>query len=498
MFVTVGSTDSDSSKTAAKGTQKSPSSVKSGKSKKSRGLKIGGAIAGVLVIAAGSGVAVVVNNNRQIVVDAPPAVSQASVPVTAAQSSLDDGTLAQKVSAIMDAAAADPAFGELHGIVSDASTGQKLWGINDTAVALPASSMKILTASAALLDLGEDHRVSTRVSRVTGTNDIVLHGGGDPTLSKDGEGFFQDSASIAELAKKISVVIPEGVGKVYLDNSLFTESFHETWEREGLEDGYIAPVESVMMDAGRIDPTNEESQRSATPAADAADALAKALGAENGGSLRDAAKDGQSLPLDPDIVALVQSAPLVTRVHEMMIYSDNVLAESIAREVAISRGLPPTFEGAARAVRDTLAEHGFPLDGAVLSDSSGLSTDNRISPQHLSEVLNSAAGPVESAEQGGLGESQESSESTALRLRPLLDSLPVAAVSGNLATRFAGQSGAGIVRAKTGTLNKASALAGYVVTKSGQVLTFALISNEASLLPARAASDKAASTLADI
>lgn len=197
MFVTVGSTDSDSSKTAAKGTQKSPSSVKSGKSKKSRGLKIGGAIAGVLVIAAGSGVAVVVNNNRQIVVDAPPAVSHASVPVTAAQSSLDDGTLAQKVSAIMDAAAADPAFGELHGIVSDASTGQKLWGINDTAVALPASSMKILTASAALLDLGEDHRVSTRVSRVTGTNDIVLHGGGDPTLSKDGEGFFQDSASIA-------------------------------------------------------------------------------------------------------------------------------------------------------------------------------------------------------------------------------------------------------------------------------------------------------------
>ena len=278
----------------------------------------------------------------------------------------------------------------------------------------------------------------------------------------------------------------------------FTESFHETWEREGLEDGYIAPVESVMMDAGRIDPTNEESQRSATPAADAADALAKALGAENGGSLKDAAKDGQSLPLDPDIVALVQSAPLVTRVHEMMIYSDNVLAESIAREVAISRGLPPTFEGAARAVRDTLAEHGFPLDGAVLSDSSGLSTDNRISPQHLSEVLNSAAGPVESAEQGGLAESQESSESTALRLRPLLDSLPVAAVSGTLATRFAGQSGAGIVRAKTGTLNKASALAGYVVTKSGQVLTFALISNEASLLPARAASDKAASALADI
>lgn len=489
MFVTVASAGSDSSKTTAKGT------------KKSRGLKIGGAIAGVLVIAAGSGAAVVINGNRQIVVDAPPAVSQVSAPVTAAQSSLDDGTLAQKVSEIMDTAAADSAFGELHGIVSDATTGQKLWGQNDTSVAVPASSMKVLTSAAALLGLDENHRVLTRVSRVTGTNDVVLHGGGDPTLSKDGEGFFQDSASIADLAKKISVVMPEGVGKVYLDNSLFTESFHETWEREGLDDGYIAPVESVMLDAGRIDPTDENSQRSATPAADAADALAQALGAENGGSLRDAAKDGQPLALDPDPVTLVQSAPLVTRVHDMMIYSDNVLAESIAREVAISRGLPPTFEGAARAVRDTLAEHGFPLDGAVLSDSSGLSTDNRISPQHLSEVLNSAAGPVGPAgEEGATGsqEEQESSESTALRLRPLLDSLPVAAVSGTLATRFSGQSGAGIVRAKTGTLNKASALAGYVVTKSGQVLTFAFISNEASLLPARAAADKAASALANI
>lgn len=489
MFVTVASTGSDSSKTTAKGT------------KKSRGLKIGSAIAGVLVIAAGSGAAVVINDNRQIVVDAPPAVSQVSAPVTAAQSSLDDGTLAQKVSEIMDTAAADSAFGELHGIVSDATTGQKLWGQNDTSVAVPASSMKVLTSAAALLGLDENHRVLTRVSRVTGTNDVVLHGGGDPTLSKDGEGFFQDSASIADLAKKISVVMPEGVGKVYLDNSLFTESFHETWEREGLDDGYIAPVESVMLDAGRIDPTDENSQRSATPAADAADALAQALGAENGGSFRDAAKDGQPLALDPDPVTLVQSAPLVTRVHDMMIYSDNVLAESIAREVAISRGLPPTFEGAARAVRDTLAEHGFPLDGAVLSDSSGLSTDNRISPQHLSEVLNSAAGPVGPAgEEGSTGsqEEQESSESTALRLRPLLDSLPVAAVSGTLATRFSGQSGAGIVRAKTGTLNKASALAGYVVTKSGQVLTFAFISNEASLLPARAAADKAASALANI
>ncbi|MDO5030578.1 MAG: D-alanyl-D-alanine carboxypeptidase/D-alanyl-D-alanine-endopeptidase [Corynebacterium sp.] len=484
--MTVGKSASTDSKTS-KGTEKS---AKSAKPKRSRALRIGGGIAGVIVLALGGGAAVVINDNRQIVVEAPPAVSHVAAPAAAAQSSLDDGTLRQKVTEIMEASAADPAFGQLHAVVSDASTGQQLWAKDDKALATPASSLKILTSAAALLGLGENHRVATSVSRVTGTNDVVLQGAGDPTLSVDGEGFFNDAASIADLAEKVSKAIPEGVGTVYVDTSLFTETFHDKWEREGLADGYIAPVESVMVDAGRIDPTDEDSQRSATPAADAGAALATALGAKNGGNLAEAEKDGAQLPLDPSPVATVDSAPLITRVHDMMNFSDNVLAESIARELAIARHLPPTFAGAAQAVRDTLTEHGFPLDGAVLSDSSGLSTDNRITPQHLAEVLNAAAGPEGSQEAG------ETSESKALR--PLLDCLPVAGVSGTLTTRFDGTPGAGVVRAKTGTLNKASALAGYVVTESGQVLTFVLISNEASLLPARAAADKAASKLAEI
>ena len=73
--------------------------------------------------------------------------------------------------------------------------------------------------------------------------------------------------------------------------------------------------------------------------------------------------------------------------------------------------------------------------------------------------------------------------------------MPVGGVSGTLAGRYGDSGGAGWVRAKTGTLDGTSALAGYTVTEGGGVLTFVMLSNEASLLPARAAADAAAAKL---
>lgn len=453
----------------------------------------------VLLAALGGALALISYNNRQIEVQPAPAVERAASPVTAARSSLADDTLAAKVTAAMDGATADTGFGQLHAVVSDATTGARLWGKDDSVVAMPASSLKILTAAAALLGIDDDHRVETKVLRYGESKDVVIQGAGDPTLSANGDGFFHDAASVADLAAKVRAAMPDGVGKVYVDTSLFPETFHSTWEKQGLADGYVADVEPAMIDAGRIDPKEENSPRSATPAEDIASVLAAQLGTEAGGNVA----DGVALPaVEPTVVASVQSAPLHTRLRDMMLYSDNVLAESIARELAVARNLPPTFAGAATAVRDTLAEHGFGLDGAILADSSGLSTDNRVTPKHLSEVLTAAAGPgsgQEASESGGeSGETEEKKAAVTDALRPLLDCLPVAGVSGTLADRFGNSSGAGLVRAKTGTLNKASALAGYVVTKSGQVLSFVMLSNEASLLPARAAADKAASALADI
>ena len=80
-------------------------------------------------------------------------------------------------------------------------------------------------------------------------------------------------------------------------------------------------------------------------------------------------------------------------------------------------------------------------------------------------------------------------------LRPLLTALPVGGASGTLAERYGDLPGRGWVRAKTGTLDKTSALAGVVTSENGHQFTFAFISNDADVLAARAGADRLASLL---
>lgn len=440
----------------------------------------------------------IVRHNQEIIVQPAPAVALTDSPLAPSAASGDAAAFRAQVNEVMNAGAADSRFGALHAIVADANTGEVLWKQDAETLATPASSLKILTASAVLLGMPHDKRVETSVIRYGNNPNLVLRGAGDPTLSEKGDGFYTDAASLADLAAKTvqagAVPADKKSAKLYLDNSLFAETFHEKWEKAGLADGYVAPVESVMIDAGRIDAKGEDSPRSATPAKDAQAVLAKGLGIESGDKLEEAASPGS----EATVVASVKSAPLVERVRDMMLASDNVLAETLARELAIYRGLPPTFDGAAQAVRDTLAENGFNLGApgtpgaAVLSDSSGLSTDNLVQPAQLHALLQAAALPV-----GDNRPKAAIDPRITQTLRPLLDSLPVAGVSGTLANRFGeGNEGAGVARAKTGTLNDASALAGVVVTDGGQLLDYVLLSNEAQLLPARAAADNVVGELA--
>jgi serine-type D-Ala-D-Ala carboxypeptidase/endopeptidase (penicillin-binding protein 4) len=116
--------------------------------------------------------------------------------------------------------------------------------------------------------------------------------------------------------------------------------------------------------------------------------------------------------------------------------------------------------------------------GTGLVDGSGLAARDRLSADTLDRLL-----------------------LLATKRTAVLDMLPVAAWSGTLTGRFVRSAGAGVVRAKTGTLTSVSTLAGLVQDKDGRLLAFALLADQvgptaADTEAAEAALDRAVSALA--
>ncbi|WP_156772210.1 D-alanyl-D-alanine carboxypeptidase/D-alanyl-D-alanine-endopeptidase [Mycobacterium sp. 1245805.9] len=390
----------------------------------------------------------------------PPTVKPGMVPVAdTAETPSPAG-----VAAALGPAAADPNLGRLGGRITDAITGKELWRVADDLPLVPASTNKVLTAAAALLTLDHQARISTRV--VAGSQNaqgpVVLVGAGDPVLSAAPPGvdtWYRGAARISDLAEQVrrSGMTPTAV---QVDTSAFSgPTMAPGWDPADVDNGDIAPIESVMIDAGRIQPTTVNSRRSKTPALDAGRELAKALGLDPGAVTIATAPSGARQ------LAVVQSAPLVQRLSEMMDHSDNVLAECIAREVAAAINRPQSFAGAVDAVTNRLSTAHVDTAGARLVDSSGLSVDDRLTARTLDGVVQAAAGPDQPA------------------LRALLDLLPIAGGSGTLGDRFldaaTDRGPAGWLRAKTGSLTAVNSLVGVLTDRSGRVLTFAFLSNDA-------------------
>jgi D-alanyl-D-alanine carboxypeptidase/D-alanyl-D-alanine-endopeptidase (penicillin-binding protein 4) len=360
---------------------------------------------------------------------------------------------------------ANPDLGALTGRVSDARTGAQLWQQGSDVPMLPASTNKVLTAAAALLTVDRDERVTTKVvaaDPTTQTGAVVLVGGGDPTLSAAPPGqdtWYPGAARISDLADQVRESGFKATA-VLVDTSWYAgPDMAPGWDPADIGGGDIAPIESVMLDAGRIQPTTVESRRSLTPALDAGRALARSLGVD---PVKVTTAPG---PASGKELASVQSAPLIERLRQMVSASDNVMAEGIAREVAAGMQRPRSFSGAADAVTASLSAAGVDMKGAALLDGSGLSVLDRLTATTLDDVIGEAAGPHRRA------------------LASLLDLLPVAGGSGTLSNRFlnpeTSRGAAGWLRAKTGSLTAVNTLAGVVTDQSGRVLTFAFISNGA-------------------
>ncbi|MFN2626846.1 MAG: D-alanyl-D-alanine carboxypeptidase/D-alanyl-D-alanine-endopeptidase [Mycobacteriales bacterium] len=324
---------------------------------------------------------------------------------------------------------------------------------------VPASTVKLLTAAATLSTLGPDARIETKVAR-TGSvvgrvlrGDLVLVGGGDPTLTAARPARYPASARVDDLARAVQELgITRVTGRVLVDDSLFVGArTGPAWRPSYVADGHVAPVRALEVDSGHVRP--DRAARFADPGLAAGRRFAAALTLRHIVVHAGVDRGRATVPTTP--VASVASPPVSVLVERMLLRSDNDLAESLGRLVALRRGQPTSFAGAAAAVTAAVGDLGVPVDAVHLVDASGLSPLNRLTTGVLARVLR-------------LGTDRELPA-----LRPLLTGLSTAGFAGTLEDRFAdvgGRAGIGVVRGKTGSLNHVSTLAAVVVTRSAGIL----------------------------
>lgn len=350
----------------------------------------------------------------------------------------------------------DPALAIFGGQVIDTTTGEVVWDRDAARPLTPASSTKVLTLAAATLALDEDERIITQVMQGEKEGTVVLRAAGDVWMT---------SEQLDDLASQVGKA-----DEVILDTSAWAGAPQAPgWDPENVDEGFVAPMEPIMLYGGRLGETTGDVPRSHTPAQDLAKALAKRLGT-------DKVSQGTA-PQAGVVLGEVQSAPLSERAQDAAKDSDNVMAEAIGRELAIARGKEPSFAGAAEATLEVLKDNKIDVTGVTIKDNSGLSTENLISAAVLTQIMNMAT---------------ETDE-----LRPLLGYLPLAGGDGTLYTRYGDSGARGFVRAKTGTLTGVSALAGTAQGNSGRVYAFAFLVNDGDILAARKAQDALASALHD-
>ncbi len=332
---------------------------------------------------------------------------------------------------------------------------------------VPASLEKLLTAVAALTEMGPDTTYVTDTLAAPVVDGVVpgnlyLRGSGDPILAtapyvareRNQPQIFSDIDQLAD------AVVAGGVttiaGSVVGDDTRYDPvRYNPSWPSRFLRQGQIGPISALSVNDGFAFPGDDDpgvfGAADDPPAYAAAvlDGALRARGVQIGGP-----PVSGPTPADAVVVASHRSPPLSEIVTEMLHESDNNTAELLLKELGVRRQGQGSFEAGRDAVTAILAEEGFDLTGINVADGSGLSSDDTVTCDLIFDLLDH--------------------ESTA----PVLhEALAVAGESGTLARRWRESDLVGNVRAKTGTLNQVTGLAGLADTANGDEAQFVLVVN---------------------
>ncbi len=339
----------------------------------------------------------------------------------------------------------------------------------------PASTTKLVTAVAALEELGPDHTFRTKV--VNGAQgQIVLVGGGDPYLAAkpiEDDDHTPAPADLQTLARKTATALKASnttAVSLGFDDSLFTgPTINPTWPATNTAEGVVAPITALWADQGaQPDGTGVVSDPSLRAAQIFAQELRRAGIRVTSAPRRTQAAEGATE------LAGMDSARLDAITANVLAISDNDGAEVLAHQVGIAEGFDGSYDGGVKGVGAVIARLGHPLQaGDVLHDGSGLSHDDRLTPDTLLNMLALGADPAHP------------------ELRTVVTALPVAGFTGSLADRYekGPVGGRGRVAAKTGTLMGVHGLAGVATTQDGATLLFVFLADQVPVEDTLAARD---------
>lgn len=403
--------------------------------------------------------------------------------------------------------------------VVDLNTGETLYQRNATRTFTPASNMKLFSDAAALLILGPDYRFQSQLSTdATSLNNgilngsIYLHLSGDPSFTQEHLDALLDQLKVWGVNQITGNV-------VLVSNHSVVDAYAPGLAKKDLTFSYGAPIAPVMFDENRLTVTVNPAWRAGDPALVELNAPGASLildnqvktatkGAkcgisfvmdnENHLNVRGCVQVGQwavqqriairnplryaqalvkqrlahvNIKLDgqvqlgsapPSLLLLAthNSKPINQLMADTLKPSDNLYADSLYLHAAAKlKGTPLNWQQAQPVVKNFLQQQtGVSLENAVLTDGSGLSRQDLLTPHQTVSLLRFLH------------------DSFPLSYE-YISALPVAGQDGTLQKRFRKTTQQGLLRAKTGTMTGIMSLSGYLYTANAHTLAFAIFIN---------------------
>ncbi len=412
-------------------------------------------------------------------------------------------------------------------LIMDPEVGDTLVSINAGKLFMPASNQKLVTGAVALDLLGPDYMWRTPVllrgTVQSGTlrGDVVLMGSGDASWSDA----MRNGDALSALVPIADALAARGIrritGRIVAEGDAFPDSpLGYGWGWDDLDFAYSAGADELMLNenffrvvvkAGarvgapataytmpaigyprlRVSATTRAQGDSTTAASAPLRALSDSTASmlEIGGTIplgdstvitrayrqpNDAVRaalrtvlttrgiaftDGAAPPATArtDTLTVLESPPLRDVHIRLQKPSQNQMAEAFFKTIAREQTGAGTADSARAVVERRLEAWGITTAEAVVRDGSGLSRHDYISPRAVVRLL------------------------TVMQAHPAFEAfhaaLPVAGVDGTIASRMRDTPAAGNLRAKTGFVDKARSLSGYVNTVDGHQLVFSILCN---------------------